>query len=74
MLTTCFFSPLAPLLIQADFTVVVYYWNHPKPWFLGTGRRTWWSGECCQKAVSSEERKPTLNTGECNLHLVSAKC
>lgn len=69
MLTNC--SVL--LLIQADFTAAVYYWNHPNNWFLGKGRRTRWSGEYCQKAVSSEARKPTLNTGERRLYLVRAK-
>ena len=62
------------LLIWADFIVRVYYLNHPQHWFLGKGRRTWWSGESCQRAVSSEARKPTLNTGERRLYLVRAKC
>lgn len=70
----CWPNVFYPLLISADFTVLVYYLNHPQHRFLGKGRRTWWSGESCQRAVSSEARKPTLNAGERRLYLVRAKC
>lgn len=76
--TLCHLCAVQLFLIHEPFCwseLTVYYWNHPKPRFWGRRRRVWWwSWESCQKAVSSEVKKPTLNTGERWLYSVRAKC